>query len=267
MNHTQSVATQTLRLRLTIEEVALLYSLVDRPEEAKALLLSQIGADLTADEVRGRLKAAGRGLVLRDLLFVDQAANVTLSNSLRLCADILTNADYSIVFERHTADSRAVQTIHAKNGQVYRHIVDAHEGIHEITEMGSADGIARLGIEFFGIEASSEVTSAVESSLAPVALIAQFGTETGLSELERSGISRPQVDLLAENIASLVYRGDVLKVTYDTGTATAGIGFLILGGPSRRWMLTPRTVGEQVHTDIRTLDAATFEASILALID
>ncbi|MCB0158092.1 MAG: hypothetical protein KDD83_08160, partial [Caldilineaceae bacterium] len=191
---------------------------------------------------------------------------INMSPTMQVVANILMAAEYTLRLDRTQGATTTRATFHRKNGVFYRHSVDNAQGIHTLQMVDGHDAIIRVGQELFSLPVGEAGTTS-RVALDPGEIAALGNANNVQTVLISAGLPPETAQAFAVDIAGAVFRGDVLKVEYDAGAPTADMGFLILGGPSRRWMLTPRTVGEQVHTDIRTLDAATFAASILALID
>lgn len=268
MNMPMQTAKTQLNTRLTVEEIALLFSLRSDPESARNFLIAQIGRDLSPDEVRGRLKAAGRSLVAQNLLSIGDDASINMSPTMQAVAEILMAAEYTLRFDRTQSATTTRATFHRKNGVFYRHSVDKAQGIHTLQVADGRDEILRVGRDLFSLPFGQDPAGTASRIALNPGEIAGLGNFDGAqAALVSAGLPPDTAQAFAVDLAGADFRGDVLKVEYNNGTPTADQGFLILGGPLRRWMLTPRTVGEQVHTDIQTLDAATFEASVRALID
>ena len=103
-------------VRLGIEELCLALSLMDEPEVAKGLLYVTFD-EISPDEERGRLLAAGHSLMSRDLLCVKNGRSY-LADEFRELVSILVDSDFSIHCNRKVAGFEFTLAYYVKDKMV-----------------------------------------------------------------------------------------------------------------------------------------------------
>jgi hypothetical protein len=225
---------------LSVEEVALVLSMMDRPNEAHNLMITQLG-DMDQDEARARLLAAGNSMLARNWLILDQDGTMHLSEDVVPVAYILSDADFSIRYNRSHSNMDVSLSFHFREESIFAHGIE--QGVvHHLREVENANDAIQGGESFFKLDQASPFTCS--NSEVPYNLLEQIKDEEDFSSilkpLEKFGVPEETRTLLAEDLHEVQYRGSVLRVEYgEDNVPKSDEGLLVLRGPERLWLLRP----------------------------
>jgi hypothetical protein len=136
---------------LSVDEVAMTLSQMGEPDIARGLIIAEAGMDISGDNVRGRLIAAGHSLMARGLIDVTADGAVTIESTFRDAMQPLAKADYSLRISRADGGPESFLTFHARNGRFFQHEVD-RETIHSIAVLEDAGDVAGATAAFLRVQ-------------------------------------------------------------------------------------------------------------------
>jgi hypothetical protein len=235
---------------LSVEEIALAMSMVDKPDAAHGLMAMQLG-DMSQEEARIRLMTAGHSLIARGFLSIDEEAMAHLAAPLARVARVLTGADYSIRCSRSYPEADIYLSFHFGEGGIFAHAVE--QGVvHHVVELEGTDDVLEGGLAFF--EMGEMTPFSCPSAEIPDSLLTEVKDEEDVTvvgnRLKQAGVAEETQVLLAEDLAKTLYRGSILRVEYDEDNQPiSNRGLLVLRGQERLWFLRPsQTEGETMVT-------------------
>ncbi|MGB9777452.1 MAG: hypothetical protein ACPLYD_13675 [Anaerolineae bacterium] len=223
---------------LTLEELALVFSIIGKPEAGQNLMAAQLG-EMSEAEARARLLTAGHSLLARGWMVLSDEGP-TLNEDLARAAHLLTRADFSIRYSRATPDAEFNLAYHFGKDAILEHRLE--QGVvHRLNEIPDAATVIKSGLVFFGLP------QAEPFQCPPATLL--YSLLNGLKDLDdpaqidqrlqEAGIAEETRPLLVEDLARPQYRGSALRVQYDArGNLFSEEGFLLLHGPRRLWLIT-----------------------------
>lgn len=236
--------------RLSVEELALIFSLLHKPETGADLLKAQLGSHLTSRQVQERLVAASHTLIAQGYAAVDLNGSIHLTDEILYVGHLLIRPDYSVRLMRSHKVGEFVLTYHIKDHRIFEHQID--QGVvHGITEIPENEVIARRVTSFFGISVSDELAETkfrvhldvLKSIGTPEArdiasLVQDDGQANSVREFRRDAID-PE------------YKGSMLRIEYDeNNTPTSDEGILVLKGSHACWVLSPSQDSSRPWVDI-----------------
>lgn len=227
-------------LRLTVDELALIFANSGHVDAAYQLLASSIARQLTADELQGRLSAAANALVRVGLAEIIGSDKLTLAPVLFEVGKVLMTAQSSLRFTLSQPGQQWNLTYHFLDGKIYEHWI----------ERGLTHVISRVekAVIFEGCQKIFELerfqSSSVQGKIEHVLLrevTRQKQVSAALDLLRNSSIPESGLQALAEDAVHTSALGDVLAVTYE-GTErrpVADNGLFFIFGQQRYWMFRP----------------------------
>lgn len=224
---------------LAVEEMALIFSLMGRPEAGHALMANQLG-EMTEAEARARLLAAGHSLIARGLLALGNEGPILESSLARLMEQI-ARPQFSIRYSRATREAEFALVYHFGPDAVLEHRLE--QGVvHHLAEVPDASAVVKGGMLFYEIPQTPSVALPPTPMALQVLMDAKdIEDPAGIEErLRRAGVPDEVRSLLAEDLAHPQYRGGVIRVDYDgQGRPSSERGFLLLRGSQRLWLISP----------------------------
>ncbi len=229
---------------LSVEELALAMSMVDRPEVAHDLMVAQLGA-MKQEEARTRLLTAGHSLMARGWLTMDVQGTMHLADPLARVARVLSRADFSIRYSRSHRNVDLSLSFHFGEDGIFAHRME--QGVvHHIIEVQDADAVIQGGLAFFEMTEvhpftcpSAEILNSLLDKIKD-----EKNTSSILQHLQEAGVPEETRTLLAEDLRGVQYRGSILRVEYgEDNIPRSDRGLLVLRGPERLWLLRP-LIGE-----------------------
>jgi hypothetical protein len=258
----------SVTVRLTVEELALVFAQLGQPELGKDVIEMQLGTALSRDQVHARLMSAGNSLMASNLLGIAEDETVVIAEPLLRCARALARADFTVRYSRSTLDSEALLSYHFCEGAVFEHYLE--RGIvHSVTEFDQPEVVVTRGLEFFQV-AQDQIFTTPPVEL-PGAVLEEIKDATDVAQvierLAQAGIPESVRPLLAEDIVGVRFRGSVLRVEYNYASMPrADRGLLVLQGPQRMWLLRPFVRGEMQLVSLLAGTAQTFCSEVAALL-
>ena len=230
-----------LDLRLSVEEVALGISTLGYPDLAHNLMIAQLGS-MTKEEMRSRLLSAVHALLARGLVTLSRPDTIHLENGLKKVAEILTQADYSIRYQRSYQNAQFLISFHLFEGQVFKHEVE-YGVVHHIRQEQGVDSVIQEGITFFEPASVPFITSRTDIPI-PQEVLEDLKDKDDVDivyqQLKQIMVNDEVAELLSVDLVRFKYRGSVLRVEYDEHKKPRSeSGLLILGGEDRIWLIRP----------------------------
>ncbi len=223
---------------LSPEELALVFSLIGRPEAGQRLMAAQLG-EISEAEARARLLAAGHSLIARGWMALSNEGPV-LNEDLARAAHLLARADFSLRYSRATSNAEFNLAYHFSQDAVLEHRLE--QGVvHRLNDIADVAAVVKGGVVFFGLP-QAEPFQCPPATL-QYSLLNELKNLDDPAQIDRrlqgAGIAEEIRPLLAEDLARPQYRGSALRVQYDAqGNLFSEKGFLLLHGPRRLWLIT-----------------------------
>lgn len=223
---------------LTPEELALLLSIIGRPEAGQRLMATQLG-EMTEREAEARLQAAGHALIARGWLALS-AEGPVLESSLARMLEVLSRPAASIRYSRATREAEFALVYHLNHDAILEHRLE--QGIaHHLTWVPDSSAVVKGGLLFFGLPPAQPFTANPIQMAERVLMELKDLDEPAAiaARLWQLGIAEEDGSLLAEDLAHPQYRGSALRIQYDDqGIPHSEKGFLLLRGPQRLWLIS-----------------------------
>ncbi len=223
---------------LSVEEIALVMSIIGQPQMAHDIMVAQLGA-MQKEEAHIRLLTAGHSLLARKWLDIDAEGKMSLVEPLMSWGQILVHADFSIRYSRSSRQADYSFTHHFKENRVLTHIIE--QGLlHHITQVSDRKTLLQEGKEFFEV-GQTDFVDCPEIEI-PQNVLNEIKDEKSKSniveKLKSINIPSHLQSVLVEDLSQVRYRGSILRVEYGEEKAPfSERGLLVLRGPSRLWLL------------------------------
>jgi hypothetical protein len=224
---------------LSVEELAVAFSMVNRPDLGKAVLFETFG-ELSQQAIEERLKAASHSLLARGYAFIQQSGVAALTDDLQSALfqimsfdgmiQVVTNETEIMLLNSHLG-TRGTFTSHwVKQGVVHYMIFDALNQL--------PDTVA--GLIAMPKSVSAPWISKVRSgnnkiSMETISDLPEMTSEQGLSVLKESGLDPLVAAAFLDDLRQPKKRGSVSYISvkaetideYATESAVAGLFFLV----------------------------------------
>lgn len=252
---------------LSVEELALAFSALGRPQMAHDVMVAQLG-NMSADEAHARLKTAGHSLLARGWLTLDAEARVHLASNLERAVAALVHPVFSLRYHRSQPRGEWSAAFHFLNGAIIAHRVE--QGVlHHLVELHDPAAVIQQGVEFFELAQAPVFVAPLNrlsgdtltglKDLDPAVLEQQLQAQPSLSNVVRQWLS--------EDLLNSRYRGSALRVVYDADhTPTSERGVLLLGGPQRVWLFRFDGPDAAAPVDVLPGTASQFALELQALL-
>lgn len=250
---------------LTVEEIALLFSLIGQPQAGQRLMAAHLG-EITEAEARARLLAASHSLMARGLLTPGPEGPL-LDSSLAQMVKGLSRLKFSIRYSRSTQEAEFALAYHFHQDAIVEHRLE--QGVvHRLAEVPDASVIIKRGLLFFGLPQAQPFT-AVPIRMASRSLLNLKDVENPAAveaSLRQTSAAEESLSLLAEDLARPQYRGSALRVQYDSqGNPYSAKGFLLLHGPQRLWLISLSGSKKETAT-LMPASVASFQQEVTTLL-
>jgi len=231
---------ETMRshVKLGVEELCLAIGLVDKPEVAKVLLYSTFG-EMSPEEERGRLLAAGHSLMARNLLFIRDGQSHLVDDLKELLSTLVDN-DFVIHCNQEADGIEQVLAYFVKGTTVLEQWVE-QDVVYRLSPVPSTEEVVADSLRFFGIQESESFSYPdVEVSVSVIGRAkeaANEAPETILEIFQNAGVPDALCRPLSEDFRHSEYHGSVIRIEKDReGQLGANKGFLVLKGTKRIWL-------------------------------
>lgn len=256
--------------RFSLEEFALILSVLGYPETSKGLLLGQLG-EISADEERGRLEAATHSLLAKDL-FASRGEELQLKSEIaQMMATIVVN-DYALrCTEKHSPALEQNLTIYVKGEQIVQQQVSS--GVLYAFETLSSRNAARESCRRFfdltlPIETDDVSFTIADEQLENARVAANESVEEGKSLLVDVGVDQDAAQMLSEDLSLQIRRGSILRIRTSTEEGTVSDeGFLILvGSCGRCWLMDIHREGNETLLTGKLASKEMFDEAVVGLL-
>jgi len=255
-------------LCLSLEELTLTFSLLGQAPLAKTMLNDRLG-ERNADEIRGRMMAAGNGLLAKGVFFLD-GDKLAMAQAYADVFRPMINAEYTLQCTAFGADTPVESlTIYVQENQFVEHV--SHDGIFHSLQMmaGLSAAIHRIE-DFFQLPFLDDFQvvpfkfnqeQALEARLLgvsePVDLrdrLEQQGVDAETATKFAEDLNRPQKWAIATRMRTAAERGIEAELGYLALAAVSGRTWLMtIDGDNGRALLNARSAGRDA---IRALTRA-----------
>lgn len=229
--------------RLSVDEVAFALTQIGEAELAQSFLLMHQGSPLTQSEVRARLVAAGHSLLAREGLFVSEEGILSLDAAVAHVATMLTHAAFSLHCSLSYELADMGSTFYFRGSDVLEHWLE--QGVvHQFEIVDEHAAVLKRIAHFFAPAGLPLLPADNPSGHLPLDLVEQLAREQDAamiaSQLSEAGLSTDLVGPLAEDLATTIARGAVVRVDYERGAPPRSqSALLVLQGQERLWLLRP----------------------------
>jgi hypothetical protein len=233
---------QQVELRLSLEELALIFSLLGEAPLAKTMLESQLG-ELNPDELRGRIMAAGNTLLAKGVFRLD-GEKLELASAYAGVLGPMVNADYALQCTTFGIDRpERSMMFYVQGDRIVEH--RAHYGLyHKLQARNSLPAVVDVLETFFQLPNLDGFQAMPFALNQEQAIEARLLDDTEASELrdrlERQGVDVGTAARFAEDLGRpkewvVTLR---LRVVPDEGIM-AELGYQALTAQSgRTWLIT-----------------------------
>lgn len=229
-------------LRLSLEELALILSLVGQAPLAKSMLTEELG-DMSPDELRGRIQAAGNTLLAKDAFHLN-GETFELSSPYARVLGPMMNADYAIQCTAFAVDQpgRTVM-FYVKGDEIVEH--HAINGIYH-----SLQRLEDLSTAVDGCEALLQLSPDDGQQAIPFTLDQKQTQNARLLDDDLAATLRDRLDQLGVDSATASHFSEDLGTPREWASALrlsmasdnrvmTVIGYELLTGSSgRTWLMT-----------------------------
>lgn len=227
-------------LTLSVDELALAVVMAGQADVAKGILQGSLG-EISEEEVRGRLLAAGDALLSRGLTeFRGEDKKIYLSEQMMDIAVVLATPEFSLRLDRYETEKEEATNFHFADGKIVEHKLQGTPLVHQIGAINQ-EGILSVAISMYGLEDAEEFEcdqSVIEySQLEKAKEIAVTDPKSLDKFLSEAGMSERDAGLLARDILNTVFRGAIMRLDYSEEGVVSNHGLLILGSAERIWFL------------------------------
>jgi len=253
---------------LSVEELALGFSLLDEAQKAHDLMVAQLG-EMTPEEARARLLAASHGLLARGLLSIGEEGKIHLEPSLERMVRALIAPTFSLQYSRAYRDAKFVLAYHFTNGLVLAHWLEGGV-VHRIIEVEKREAVVEGGMDFFNVAGAASFRC--PPTEIPYDVMGQIKDEDDpaivLRRLAEGGVEKTTREMLAEDVERTEYRGSILRVEYDEDKPSrSDQGLLVLRGRERLWLFRVAQKGDKPFVVILPGTEEVFRKEVEALIE
>jgi hypothetical protein len=240
-----------------------------KPESGKEILVAQLGADLTQEDVHARLMASSHALMARSWLSIDSEGTVIIDQELLRAVRIITEPTFSLRYSYSTPEIDMLSTYHFHDGAIFEHFLE-YGLVHNLVELSSPNDVIQKGIDFFQL--STLPTFHCSDAVVPNELMNSVKDEENRAtverKLEQAGVPDDTRPLLTEDIHASLYRGSILRIEYGAdNTARADRGVLVLRGQQRLWLMFPLDQQDPPHVRIFPGTEAAFQEEVATLLE
>jgi len=242
---------QILKISLSTDEMALVYSLLNMPSSGKALLFETYG-EISAPKIEEKMVTASHSLMARDLVRISEKGTVVLNEVLENSFTPLiqfTNMA-QIVVNIHEKEDIITATDYylGKNGFFTSHEIDM--GVVHRLFHGEVSALAEfiLGRMTFPEDIAKDIKSALAQNK-PVLKMSNYpqlegmGVEKAAETLTSYGIDPVIAQTLSKDICNPVRRGSFVMADVSSETlkkkdfSKTGAGFFWLIGEKSSWIM------------------------------
>lgn len=236
------ITVEATTLNLSIEELALIFSLIGQAPLAKTMLTDGLG-ELNADELRGRIMAASNSLLAKGVFRLD-GDTLEIEPS---CAGILgpmINADYALQCTAFGAEqpSRSVM-FYVQGKKIVEHRAQ-HGFYHRLIALENVEVAVDSCEEFFQFQEFDDFEAmpfVLNQEQVREARLLDEETAAGVRErLEQQGADAETAELFTDDLRDQQQWSVVLRLhTVPDEGVLAEVGYEALAGASgRTWLLT-----------------------------
>jgi len=256
------------KLSVSLEELAILFSLVGHPDKGKILLTSNYG-ELNPDEERGRLLAANHTLMAKQVLTLQNGKPVLEKKIIKIIQSLITQ-DFLLRISRIEKGSEYVLAYYFQPSLVIEHTIQ-DAVIHHFRVIEDKKNIYSMGQEFLHMEDikvfDCPIIELSQQELEEVRELAAISSKKAQDVLLQKNVSQITAKLLSQDMKQDVCRGTVMRVEEDGGIPIADQGFLLLKGKSRRaWLFEIFVKQDQPMVRILPFTNTLFRDYVLRLI-
>lgn len=232
-----------LSLRLSVEELALVFNQIGRADKADELISARYGS-MSKEESAIRLVTAGNSLMAMDLLTQEDGANI-LDETLAYIGESITDAEYTIWCSYNAKDK---VSYHFCEDTIMENKIEFNV-VHEITELNDKKDVLQsiLGIyDIFHAEAFD-----CKPVIIPNTSLGDFLEEKdAISIVQRLKTAELDVEIpamFAEDWDNAQFWGMMMRLEHKKSNSLFDRGFIVLRGPKRFWIMHPTNLnGEAV---------------------
>ncbi|RMH35254.1 MAG: hypothetical protein D6687_01125 [Acidobacteria bacterium] len=228
-------------IRLSTDELAFTLLIAGHSTAAQQALLLGLGREISKEEARGRLSAAGNVLFGRGLVMIGDDGSVKAVPILAEVGRVLTGAAATLRFTLNQPDGPRVLSYHYIDGAIYEHWLErgVTHVISRVEEAAISDGCRIL----FDIADRQELPNVTGQwpDTAFRQMMRQRDPAVVAGMLREYGLEGNWVDWLAEDIVRPQAIGDMLAIYYhgEERAPMADEGRLIALGNGRFWLFHP----------------------------
>ena len=226
---------------LSVEELALAASLVGHPEDAAVILRASLG-EISQDEARARLDAAGHSLMARGWIVAgsSDSASPQLRADLKSVLEGVAGTQFTLQYEKRTLPlpAQAVSFHFGLNRRVLSHVI-THGSVHNLGWVTTQD-VLITGMAFFDVpkEEWSVEMSPITIPSEPFGDV--YKAETPQERQQAMAVLGLPDDLrkmLEEDFSQASYRGAIVLLQYDEQRRPfSRSGAFVLKGSRRVWL-------------------------------
>jgi len=229
---------KSLELRLSLEELALVFSLLGHAPLAKELLTHEL-SELNADELRGRIMAAGNTLLAKEVFSHND--RLALTPAYEAVLGPMIHADFALQCSAFGAEMpERTLVLYVQGERIVRHHV-YHGLYHGLQAMDSVTAtVAEVMPLFPPILPFQAAPFVIDSAQTPVAHLLDGDTAGELqARLEGQGIDAATATLFAEDLRAHNRWSQALRLQPTDEGVVAKIGYEVFAGATGRvWLVT-----------------------------
>ncbi len=224
------------RIRLSIEEMAYVLGWLGGEQQAAEFLKPLLG-EVDAKELTGRLLSAAHSLLARGWL-VMEGEEKALNPEVQILIGSVLQSQYSLRFSKIARGEETTTTCFFSGPLIVEYRLDQAVVCH-LEVVPDRNDLFRRSAQFMQVPEGSQ-TSPLGTLSADALQDARAQAEIGkvheaVKLLERGGL-KTAAPLLAKDMASVQWRGWVLKFQPTSESVTSEEGFLVLQGPQQMWL-------------------------------
>jgi hypothetical protein len=234
-------ATPKVELSLSVEELALMFSLLGQAPLAKTMLNDELG-ELNEDELRGRIRAASNTLLARGLILPGGDEPVLAPDVAALLGP-MASADYALQSTVFGADQPGRNLmLYVQGDRIVSHRL--HQGAYHTLQLLDPSEAMAVCEAFYGFAPLAGVTSppfSLDRAEVQEARLLDDGSAVATQErLERLGVDSETAARFAEDLYHQQAWAIMLRLqTTSDQSIVAELGYQILTGASGRiWLMT-----------------------------
>jgi hypothetical protein len=255
-------------IRLSTDEVAFAVLVSGQPEAARQILLTSINSELSKEEMKGRLSAAGNILFGAGLVEIEETGGINIAPVLQEIVRVLTGAHATLRLTLNSAAGQQVLSYHFIDDAIYEHWLDRTviHVISRVSETAVSEG-CRSFFQVDKVKMAPDVSGRLPYEvLRQVSRQVDVNVATGM--LRAQGLSGSWVDLLAADMVRPQAIGDMLAIYYsgENRMPTSDEGLLLKVGENRLWLFQPRRQDGEQWVDILPGTPEVFQDQVQQLV-